>query len=103
MAILHIAEYTELARDANDNVMPVGKEPAIATQEVDFTSAEAKSAAFQDATTLVRLWSDTAGFFLVGANPTATTAEDVPIAASTAEYFGVAPRTIAGLKISIVQ
>ncbi|MGI9507333.1 MAG: hypothetical protein ACR2RE_30185 [Geminicoccaceae bacterium] len=103
MAILHIAEYTELARDGNGNVMPVGKEPAIATQEVDFTAGEAKSSAFQDATTLVRLFSDTAGHFLVGAAPTATTAQDVPIAANAAEYFGVSPRSVAGLKISIVQ
>ena len=103
MAILYIAEYTELATDANGNVMPVGKEPAIATQKVDFTSGATQSAAFQDATTLIRMWSDTAGFFLVGANPTATTADDEPISASTAEYWGVAPRTIAGLKLSIVQ
>lgn len=103
MAVLYITEYAELARDSLGNVMPVGLAPALATQKVDFTSGETKSAAFQDATTLVRLVSDTSGFLLFGASPTATSTEDTLLVALAAEYFGVQPRTIAALKVSIVQ
>jgi hypothetical protein len=99
MAILYITEYAELALDAQGRSVPVGKEPAIAQQTVTFTGGATQSAAFNGKTRFIRCYSDTAGYMLFGIDPTATTAQDTPIAATTAEYFGITP----GQKLSIVQ
>lgn len=101
MAIMHINEYAEQAVDANGNVMQVGKEPALKKQAITFTTTAA-SVAFLDATTLVRISLDAAGFVNFGVTPTATTSVDTPMAANVPEYFGVEPRTIAGLAVAAV-
>lgn len=98
MAIAYVTEYAELARDERGDTIQAGREPAITTQKITFTAGATASAAFNNSTKFIRIWSDTAGFIKFGAAPTAVTATDTPISASTAEYFGV----IQGQKVSIV-
>lgn len=101
MAVMYISEYAEQALDGNGNPLMVGKEPAIAKQNITFTTTVA-SAAFLDATTFVRISLDAAGFVNFGIAPTAVTVVDTPMAANVPEYFGVAPRTIAALAVAAV-
>ena len=98
MALMYIAEYAELAKDKDGNVVQAGKEPALARQYITFTATAGASAAFNDSTNFVRIYCDTAAFLSFGLSPTAVTAQDTPIAATTAEYFGV----IKGQKVSAV-
>jgi hypothetical protein len=91
MALMYIAEYAELARDEDGNVIQAGKEPALARQFITFTGTAGASAAFNNSTNFVRIYCDTAGFLAFGLTPTAVTAQDTPVAATTAEYFGVIP------------
>lgn len=97
MAVLYITEYSELAKDSLGNVVSAGKEPRETVQAVTF-STTTQSAAFSNETRFVRLWSDTACFVEFGVNPTANNANDTPLAASTAEFFGVTP----GQKVAVV-
>ncbi len=100
MAKLYVTEYELLAREAGGIPMQgVPQEPAHASQVVDFTSAEAKSAAFNARTRLIRIATDTACFVKVGASPTAVTATDQRLAAGESRLLGVAP----GHKISAVS
>lgn len=95
MAKAHIQEYAELAEDAKGYRVPVGKESAIATQSVTYTTAS-QSAAFDSATRFVRIICDADGFLAFGTNPTAD-ADSMFLPLDTAEYFGVVP----GEKVSI--
>jgi len=99
MAIAYIREYARLVGDADGNPMQVGHEDGNRTnQKVTFTAGATASAAFQSDTKFIRVYTDTAGYMEFGAAPTATTADDIPIAATTPEYFGV----VGGQKVSIV-
>lgn len=102
MATMYIAEYERQARDAEGNMMQAGEEPATTTQAVTYTATSGESAAFLDSTTFVRISIDAAGFVLFGAAPTAVTLTHTPMAANVPEYWGVRPRTVAGLKVSAV-
>lgn len=93
MANLFIQEYSRIAGDADGHVIQAGHEPAVTSQVVAFTTTT-QSAAFNDNTHFVRLFSDTACYVKFGTNPTATTATDMPLAASTAEFFAVVPGQI---------
>lgn len=100
MAILFVTEYSDLGTDGMGNKgVPAAQEPSIATSKADFTSGAAQSSAFNAKARFVRLYSDTAGYVKFGANPTAVTATDMPIAANAPEIFAVIP----GQKVSIVQ
>ena len=99
MANMYISEYADLARDGDGNIIPVGAAPAVATQKIAFTGTAGVSAAFNNRTKFVRIYLDTAGYILFGTAPTATTASDTPMAATTPEYFGV----IGGQKVSAVS
>jgi hypothetical protein len=98
MANAYITEYAELTQGEAGYIIQAGLEPAKTIQKVAFTATPGQSAAFNDSTKFIRIYSDTAGFILFGDAPTATTAQDTPIAAATAEYFGVK----SGQKVSIV-
>jgi hypothetical protein len=89
MAILRITEYRNLATDGNYNTAQAGKEPALAFQQVDFTSGEAKSAAFHPETRAIRIRSDTDCDIAFGSDPTAVSGASTPIGANETEFFGV--------------
>lgn len=87
MATLSIREYEHIAHVANGTV-PVGIEPAIATQTVAIGGSSVPSAAFNVRTKFVRLATDTACSFDFGVNPTAPAGRQ-DLAAGQTEYFGV--------------
>ena len=89
MSNMYIAEFAELGVDGNGNIMPVGSAPPITTQKVAFTATHGESAAFNNRTKFVRIYLDGAGYVKFGVGVTATTADDIPMAATTPEYFGV--------------
>lgn len=64
------------------------------TQAVTYAAAT-QSAAFGDATQLIRVIADADVYLAFGANPTAT-ANDIRVPADSVEYFGVEP----GQKVS---
>lgn len=96
MTTLHIREYHELARDVSGYKMPVGKEPALASQTVTYTTTSTQSTAFQSSTTisanthLIRVVATGDTLIEFGENPTAV-ATSILIKAGAAEYFGVTP------------
>lgn len=90
MANLYIQEYLKVATDQQGKVVQAGIEPAIKSQKVAFTTTT-QSAAFDNNTTFIRVFSDTACYLQFGTNPTAVTAAGLPIAANTAEFFAIYP------------
>ena len=90
MAIAYITEYKEQAEDIRGNVIPVGQEPAQATQKVTFTTTT-QSAAFLGDTQLILVTSDTLCYARFGESPTAITAEPTLVPALTPMFFGVHP------------
>lgn len=86
MATLHISEYEDLIRDAKGAVIPVATLKA-PVQSITFT-ASTQSAALKANTKYVRVFADAKAHLAIGASPTATVA-NMPIAANSAEYFGV--------------
>lgn len=96
MADVFISEYARLARDADGNVIPVGKEPAVAEQVLEIGSAVA-SAAFNESTRLIRVHAEAACCLLFGAAPTAVTTKK-RMGAGATEYFGIVP----GQKVSVI-
>ena len=97
MSTMYISEYEELASSENGMVQ-AGREPSVTTQKVTFTGTAGASAAFNSRTKFIRVSCDAAAFLAFGLDPTAVTATDLPVQASTPEYFGVIP----GQKISAV-
>ena len=96
MALLDIREYSVLATDQNARQLAAGKEPAVAGQQVTFTTT-VQSAAFNESTRFVRLHADSICRIEFGANPTAT-GTSMRMAAGATEYFGVTP----GMKVAAV-
>ena len=73
MAKLSITEYDVLPDDGRGRLLPLGGEPALADQEVTFTTAT-QSSAFNGKTKFIRLVADAGRAdcrVLFGANPTA--------------------------------
>lgn len=95
MAKAHIQEYRELSEDGFGYRVPVGKEPAAATQAVTYTTAT-QSAAFGSSTTFIRVIADADAYLAFGDNPTADN-DGMYLPVDTAEYFGVVP----GTKVSV--
>jgi hypothetical protein len=95
MASLYISEFDRLARDQNDNILPVVPGRTMTTQKVTFTTAT-QSAAFNGKTKFIRAYGDAAFNILFGASPTAT-ATSPRYAASTEYFFAVEP----GDKLSV--
>lgn len=94
-AVCYITEFRALT-PAEPTGAQIAKAPAIAEQTVA-VGAEAKSAAFNNATRFIRLHCDAIASFKIGTSPTATTSSARTPADAT-EYFGVVP----GDKISII-
>jgi hypothetical protein len=95
MAKAYISEY-EAVPILDGRMVPTGLEPALAEQVVTFTTTT-QSAAFQARTKFIRVHTDGICSYEFGANPTATV--NTPrMAASTTEFFGVAP----GMKVAFV-
>ena len=92
MATAIITEYRQLAQDANGHTVPVGQEPAIASQSVTYTTST-QSAALSEKTRFVRIVTDADAHINVGTSPSADTS-DTRIEANVAEYFGVDPRAV---------
>lgn len=100
MALLYINEYRELGRGMGSNVLHLPHEPSLVEQTpVDFTSGEAKSAAFNDHTRYVLITADADCHILFGTNPTATTSNK-PVWAKM--YQGYCVTKTAGMKISVI-
>jgi hypothetical protein len=89
MATLYISEYRTLTQDAEGNLVIAGKEPAIATQAVTFTTS-AVSSPFNAETRYIRHYSSAAAHLNFGADPGASVL-DYPVSATTPEYVGVSP------------
>lgn len=99
MSLLYISEYAALG-SADGDLAQVPQEPPLATQVVDYTSGEAKSATLNAETRIVLMKSAAACHVLFGEDPTADT-NDEPIFANVPEYKGVAKDS--GLKISVIS
>lgn len=98
MARLSIREYehtTHLAR----GLIPVGEEPALASQSVAIGGASAQSATLNLRTKFVRIHSDVACSIEFGTDPTAV-AGSCDFAAGQTEYFGVA--NASQIKIAVI-
>lgn len=107
MAKAYITEYRGLRFDANGYSMAVPEEPPVATQVVDFTAGETKSALFNELTTVIRVHVDAICSRKVGKStdtPTATTS-DARMTAGQTEYLGVKGGSVSGLgqKISFIS
>ncbi len=100
MGKLHIQEYEHLARDPSGLLVPVGQEPALASQVVTTGANSAQSAPLQSSTRFVRLVASDDVHIVFGDNPEATTS-DMALESSQAEYFGVRPRQ--GIKIAVIE
>lgn len=87
MSNLSITEYASVGRDVNGSPLPAGEAPALAIQNVTFTTAAA-SAAFNAKTRFVRVVADADCRIVFGTAPTATST-DTLMAAGQPEYFGV--------------
>ena len=105
MALLTISEFVRMAYDPRTGSVPVGEEPSIATQVIDFGSGEAKSDPFNAATNFIAISSDTAGHFLIGVNPTALAAVSPHIHAGGEIFRGLLNKEGAGsgLILSVIK
>jgi hypothetical protein len=93
MATAYITEYGGAGAERTQ----VASSPAITSQTVAIGS-EAKSAAFNSQTRIIRVHVDAICSILIGLSPTATTAS-ARMSANSTEYFGVNP----GDKISVIS
>lgn len=106
MATVYITEFADLAFSTTPSQTHAPRELAQAAQQapgpvveqtVAIGGASAQSAAFNAATTLVRIHADSVCSILFGLNPTAT-ATSARLAAGQTEYFGVYP----GTKVAVI-
>ena len=90
MAKLGIREYDQQPHDAMGREVPVGLEPAIGTQVVDFTGT-AKQVNLNDRTVFVRLHTDAICNINIGTDgaAVATVGGAGRMAADQTEHFGV--------------
>src|SRR5574340_1147399 len=88
MAVAFITEYARLGRDPSAAPMIYPEEPPTANQTVAIGVGSVQSAAFNAATSLVRVSVDAICSIEFGTNPTASaTTRRMP--ANTVEYFAV--------------
>lgn len=95
---LYISEYSAVGT-ASGTVAQIGAEPAVTNQLVDFSGGVTSSAAFNSATSYIRVVCDTQCAVLFGTAPTATTSSKM-LPALLPEYFAV-PRG-QSYKISVI-
>lgn len=70
-----------------------------ATQVVAIGGASVASAATEDGTNLVRVFAEADCSVLIGADPTVTAANGIPLAAGQFDYFVITP----GHKIAVIS
>ncbi len=87
MAILHIAEFQKLPKDAQNRPMLIARVAPHAEQNITYTSATA-SAVFNPKTKFIRVIADAKAHLAFGGAPVATVA-NMFIPANVAEYFAV--------------
>ncbi len=58
MSVFSVREYVNLATDANGHSIPVGLEPAIATQKITTSGTSQDLSAFNEATRYILIGSD---------------------------------------------
>ena len=97
MATLNITEYATVAEDWGSNKVLVGLEPALARQNVTYTTS-ASSVSFHQQTRFIRVIADADAYLEFALSPTATAAS-TRIETDVAEYFGV--RLINGQTIQV--
>lgn len=100
MATLSITEFVGVHASANNAGFPVPQAvslPSLGTQKLTMGGTSVQSAVMKPTTTLVKLLADGDCYVTAGLSPTAT-ANDMPLLAGTAEYFGVTP----GHKIAVI-
>ncbi len=88
MPTLFITEFSQQGADLSAHTVPCALVPEVAVQALTISNASAPSAAFNAATTIVRLQTDTACWVTFGTTPVAT-ASKTPLAVGTPEYFAV--------------
>jgi hypothetical protein len=86
MSNMYITEYAS----TGNNHAQMAMEPAIAVQKIAFTATPGTSAAFDNATTFVRIHVDAAASIRFGKTPTAAVT-DPRMPTDTIEYFSVPP------------
>lgn len=96
MATLYITEYNQPAH--NPSMPQASVEPPVTEQTVVISGGSTQSAAFNAATSLVRVHCDAICSVLVGQNPVATTSSQ-RFAANQTEYKVVPPGQ--GFKIAV--
>lgn len=100
MSTCYIQEYRTISNDAEGNLMPAGHEDgnrSDVSQAITFSSTPGTSLPFQKDTRHVRIWVDATAHIAFGVLPNAS-ADDMPIASSVPEYWGVKP----GHRLSVV-
>lgn len=85
MATLVITEYREIGMDANGNYIPAGNVPALAYQNIDFSSGNETSAFFNKGTTFLEVSSDTA--CRVKVNAASSAADGTRLPANAIVYY----------------
>ena len=89
MSYLTIAEYSELGRDADENLIPAPAVPPATTQNITF-STTTQSAALDKRTCFVELCADANCRIVWGTNPTATTTTGTRLPAGAIVFYPVA-------------
>tara|TARA_R110000803_G_scaffold84905_3_gene151165 strand:+ start:518 stop:820 length:303 start_codon:yes stop_codon:yes gene_type:complete len=89
MAVLHIQEYSEVAKVSSSETLEGGLEPAVATQALTF-AANARSNAFNASTKFVRIVSAAACHLTFGAATTSVVGSML-LPANTVAFFAVKP------------
>lgn len=97
MPVFTLREYDRLAKDANGHGIPVGLEPAVATQVITTSGVSQDLAAFQESTRFILIGCDGICNWAIDANPTAVAGGAGRLAADEHLFFGVA-----GLKTPFV-
>jgi hypothetical protein len=90
MAKLYITEYQILAPIEGSTAL-IPKETPAAEQVVDFTAGATASAAFNKATTFVRIHTDSICSVLFGTAPVASATANQRLTAGTTQWHGVPP------------
>lgn len=96
MTTLYIAEFSSLLNNVISGV-DAALMPPLAEQTLTNTGSSAQSAAFNQATRIIRVHTDSICSIKVGPNPTATTS-NIRLAVNQTEYFSVSP----GDKLAVV-
>lgn len=100
MSLLYVIEFTNLAYGTRGNtVMAPNAPPLVVQTPVDFTSGEAKSAAFNDQCRYILLTCDANCHIAFGENPTATTSS-MPLWKNL--YAGFTVQRLAAMKVSVI-